>query len=297
MSADGITNAKDTKNPGLRQFPAREGGPGLHIREIIVIIVSIIDDLNLKTVDFLIHGKKGNLSAILQRPSSDYRGPVVVLMHGFMANKKLEPLKSIARELDKRGIASLRFDFDGHGKSQGRFQDMTVLTELEDARDVIHYLHSLDWVEGIALLGHSQGGVVAGMLAGELKDGIRALVLLAPAAVLTDDALNGRLMWRHYDPANPPETLQVFFHRVGRDYFKVAQTLPIYERSSLYEGPVLLVHGKKDRIVPYSYSEKYDRVYSDSELHLFEKENHLLSKCRKEIVALVVDFLGGHLGV
>ncbi len=247
--------------------------------------------------ELFIHGKNGDLSAILQRPSSNYHGPIVVLMHGFMANKRMEPLKSIANELDNRGIASLRFDFDGHGKSQGRFQDMTVLTELEDARDVIGYIHSQDWVEGIALLGHSQGGVVAGMIAGELKDEIKALVQLAPAAVMTDDALEGKLMWRHYDPANPPETLNVFFHRVGREYLKVNQTLPIYERSSLYEGPVLLAHGKKDKIVPYSYSEKYHQVYSNSEIHLYEKENHFLSKHRKEIVALAVDFINVHLGI
>ena len=78
---------------------------------------------------------------------------------------------------------------------------------------------------------------------------------------------------------------------------KVNQTLPIYERSSLYKGPVLLVHGKKDKIVPYSYSEKYHQVYSNSEIHLFEKENHFLSKHRKEIVALAIDFINVHLGI
>ena len=236
-------------------------------------------------------GPNGLLSAILQRPSDSYKGPIAILMHGFMANKKLEPLKSIADELEKRGIASLRFDFDGHGKSAGRFRDMTVLTELADARGVIDYIHTLVDFDGIALLGHSQGGVVAGMLAGELGDEIKALVQLAPAAVLKDDALKGQLMYRHYDPANPPETLNVFFHRVGREYFKVAQTLPIYEVSSQYKGPVFLVHGKKDKVVPYSYSEEYHRVYSNSELRLLEKENHFLSKCRKEIVGGAVDFL------
>ena len=58
---------------------------------------------------------KGALSALLQKPSVDYRVPLVILMHGFMANKMLEPLKSIAKELEQRGVASLRFDFDGHG--------------------------------------------------------------------------------------------------------------------------------------------------------------------------------------
>ena len=238
---------------------------------------------------------KGALSALLQKPSADYRGPLVILMHGFMANKMLEPLKSIAKELDQRGVASLRFDFDGHGKSEGRFCDMTVLTELDDARAVINYVRQLGSFDEIALVGHSQGGVVAGMIAGELGDEVKAVVQLAPAAVLRDDALNGVLMGKHYDPSNPPESLRVFFHRVGKGYFLVAQKLPIYEQSSLYKGPVLLIHGTKDKVVPYSYSEKYDQLYSQSELKLYEGENHILSKNRKAIVKQTVDFLYKHL--
>ena len=49
----------------------------------------------------------------------------VILMHGFMANMTLEPLKSLTKELERRGIASLRFDFDGHGRSYGKFSEMT----------------------------------------------------------------------------------------------------------------------------------------------------------------------------
>ena len=238
---------------------------------------------------------KGRLSAYLQKPSADYRGPIAVLMHGFMANKKLEPLKSIANELESRGIASLRFDFDGHGESEGRFRDMTVLTELDDARHGIDYVRQAGAHDSIALVGHSQGGVVAGMIAGELGDEIKALVQLAPAAVLKDDALQGVLMGKHYDPSNPPETLTVVFHRVGKGYFLAAQSLPIYEQSSLYKGPVLLIHGTKDRIVPHSYSEKYNQVYSNSILQLYEGENHFLSKCRKAIVRQTVDFLAENL--
>ena len=237
---------------------------------------------------------KGRLSAYLQKPCADYRGPIAVLMHGFMANKKLEPLKSIANELESRGIASLRFDFDGHGESEGRFRDMTVLTELDDARHVIDFVRRAGVYASIALIGHSQGGVVAGMIAGELGDEIKALVQLAPAAVLKDDALQGVLMGRHYDPSNPPETLTVFFHRVGKEYFLAAQSLPIYEQSSLYKGPVLLIHGTKDKIVPHSYSERYDQVYSNSQLQLYEGENHFLSKCRKAIVRQTVDFLAAN---
>lgn len=239
-----------------------------------------------------IQGNHGRLSALLQRPDTEQSCPLVILMHGFMSNKRLEPLKSIAAELEKAGIASLRFDFDGHGRSEGRFRDMTVLTELDDARAVYAYAASLPFVSRVALLGHSQGGVVAGMLAGELGSAkIAALVQLSAAAVLKDDALNGVLMNRHYDPADPPETLWVLFHRVGKNFFKVAQTLPIYETSCRYDGPVCLIHGKEDSIVPYKYSQQYDALYAHSELHLLDGENHILSKRRKEVIHLACNFL------
>ena len=244
--------------------------------------------------NIVISGPKGRISAIIDRPEipDGQKCPVAILMHGLMANRKLEPLKSIAARLEALGIAAVRFDFDGHGRSDGKFCEMTVETELADAMAVYEYVRGLDFAGEIALVGHSQGGVVAGMTAGKLgSDKIRCVVQLAAAAVLRDDALNGVLMGKHYDPSNPPEHLRVLFHKVGRCYFTVARTLPIFETSAAYDGPVCLIHGREDSIVPFSYSERYHEVYRDSELHLLDGENHFLSKRRPEVISLTVDFL------
>ena len=254
----------------------------------------------MKTTYFELDGSKGSLSCVLTYPSTDEQTsfPVAILMHGFMANKKLEPLKSISKKLSSLGIASIRFDFNGHGKSEGKFSEMTVLNEIEDAKKVFSYVHSLPQTSKIAFLGHSQGGVVAGMLAGQLAgtgSEPACLVQLAPAAVLKDDALNGVLMNKKYDPQNPPEILRVMFHKVGKQYFTVAQTLPIYEETAKYRGPVCLIHGTNDKIVPVEYSERYKAVYNDCELHIIEKENHILSKHRQEIIDLSCSFLAKHL--
>ena len=247
-----------------------------------------------KRESLIIPGPKGRLSAIVHKPllKAGEKCPMVVLMHGFMANKRMEPLRSIVRALDACGIASLRFDFDGHGRSDGYFSDMTVLTEIADAHAVYDYVAGLDYVSKVAFLGHSQGGVVAGMVAGELGAAkVCCLVQLAAAAVLKDDALNGVLMGRRYDPEHLPDHLRVFFHKVGRNYFAVAQTLPIFETSASYAGPVCLVHGKDDKVVPYAYSERYHACYPQSELHLMDGETHILNRHRREVVALVLDFL------
>lgn len=242
----------------------------------------------------VIPGPKGRLSAIVGKPAlkAGEKCPMAVLMHGFMASKRMEPMRSLEQALVACGIATLRFDFDGHGRSDGAFSDMTVLTEIADAKAVLDYVAGLDFVDKVALLGHSQGGVVAGMVAGELgMEKVACVVQLAPAAVLRDDALNGVLMGRHYDPANLPDHLRVFFHKVGRGFFAVAQTLPIYETSARYTGPVCLIHGKEDKIVPYAYSERYHACYSRSELHLLDGETHMLNRRRREVVELAVEFL------
>lgn len=247
---------------------------------------------------YKIHGPQGGLASTLVLPSGfnveKDRCPMVVLMHGFMSRKDLYPLPAIADALAKDGIASIRFDFNAHGKSEGRFIDMTVSNETADAKAVLEYAQSLPFVEKTALLGHSQGGVIAGLLAGQLENTPsrpQCLVLLAPAAVLKDDAIAGRCMNAKYDPANPPEYVSVFFHKLGRKFIKEAQKLPIFETSSAFSGPVCIIQGEKDKIVPVEYSLRYKDGYKDCELHVMPSEGHMLNSRKKEVIDTVAVFL------
>lgn len=138
------------------------------------------------------------------------------------------------------------------------------------------FTYQQPWVSDISLVGHSQGGVVASMVAGRLKGSIRSVALCAPAAVLRDDALRGQVQGATYDAGNIPETVTVPRRNmhVGRNYFVTAQTLPIYETALQYTGPVILVHGTADRVVPYTYSERYKNGYKNAELYLLPGVGH-----------------------
>lgn len=251
-----------------------------------------------KSENYLIQSSMGGLSVKITlpqgfKPERD-KCPMVILMHGFMASKKIYPIPSLAAALAKEGIASICFDFNGHGKSEGEFVNMTVPNEIEDAKAVFNYVNTLPYVTKTAFIGHSQGGVVAGMLAGELENDVKkpeCIVLLAPAAVLKDDALAGQCMGKKYDAANPPEYVNVMFHKLGRDFIQVAQKLPIYEVSCKYTGKVCLIHGKNDKVVPYCYSERYNELYADSELHLLENENHFLNGDKNMIISTATRFI------
>lgn len=251
---------------------------------------------------YTVFGEQGGISTVVTLPdgfdASRDRCPMVVLMHGFMSNKAMHPVPALAKALAERGVASIRFDFNAHGRSEGKFVDMTIANEIADAKAVVEYVKGLDYVTEIGFVGHSQGGVVAGMLAGELEDSPlrpKCMALLAPAAVLKDDALAGRCMGSKYDASNPPEYVNVMFHKLGRKFILAAQKLPIYETSCRYTGKVCLVHGKEDKIVPYSYSEQYHASYADSVLHLIEGESHFLRKEKARVLDIVATFMSENL--
>ena len=242
-----------------------------------------------------IDGSKGRLAAIIEKPQLQpgQRCPMVVLCHGFGGHKDGPLFELIADSLEAHGIASIRFDFNGHGDSEGLFQEMTVPNEIEDAKKVIEYVRDLRYVDGIALVGHSQGGVVAAMTAGELEAGdVRAVALMAPAAVLRDDAIRGSTMGRQYDPLDPPETVELFGgQKLGREYIKTAFSLPIYETAARYQGPALIVHGNADRVVPYTYGLRFHQQWPSSEYVLLEDYDHGFSQNIYRATGLVSDFL------
>lgn len=95
--------------------------------------------------------------------------PVTILMHGFGGNKNARLMTLLSDSLLRHGIATVRFDFNGHGESEGKFEEMTVPNEIEDAKKVYAYVCSQPCADStrVALVGHSQGGVVASMTAGE----------------------------------------------------------------------------------------------------------------------------------
>lgn len=250
-----------------------------------------------KSQDVTIDGDHGKLAAILQTPDGQAKYPLVVLCHGFTANKEHLLLSTLADDLEAAGIASIRFDFNGHGKSGGDFQNMTVLNEIADAKKVCDYARHLPGVTNIGVAGHSQGGVVTSMLAGELgAKKIKCIVLLAPAAVLRDDALRGDLFGSKYDALNPPEFVEIFRGlKVGRDYILTAQTLPIFETAEKFTNPALMIHGTGDIIVSYTYSLSYKKIFKRGEVELLDGVDHSFHGNEQPAAKIAAEFFARHL--
>ena len=242
----------------------------------------------------MIDGDHGKLQAVIQKPElrQGERCPMVVCCHGFGGSKDEIQFTLIADSLQKQGIASIRFDFNGHGESEGDFKDMTVPNEINDAKKVIEYVRGLSYVSKVALVGHSQGGVVASMTAGELAENISAVVLLAPAAVLRDDAIRGSIMGKTFNPLDPPAYVEMWGgNKLGANYIKTAFSLPIYETAAKYQGPALIIHGNADRVVPYTYGERFHQLWKGSEYVMQEYFDHGFSQNVYRTADIASEFL------
>ena len=231
-----------------------------------------------------IPGQYENLAAILTMPDNVTSNiPVVIFCHGFLSHKNGAIAVKLTEQLVPNGIATLRFDFTGHGDNDhAMFPKMTVPNEIADTINVYNYLRTRPEFGKIALGGHSQGGVVAAMTAGQLgADKISGLAIWAAASVLKDDAIRGHSIFYHVDdPSNPPELTPVEDGRryLGRDFFLTAQTLPIFETAAKYRGGACVINagdvGGSDGVVPVSHGQRFHAVMVGSSLHLIPGEGH-----------------------
>lgn len=91
--------------------------------------------------------------------------------------------REIAEVLAVRGVALLRYDKRGVGGSSTG-QGSTSEALADDVRAILHFLRARNDIAGdrIILIGHSEGAIIAPMIAASDSDGIRAVVLLAAPA-------------------------------------------------------------------------------------------------------------------
>ncbi len=267
------------------------------MRKVIVLLLTImfVMKVNAKEETVIIKGAVGHLKAIILKPeqAENEKMPMAIICHGFTSHKNDPLLKAVADSLSQHGIGSIRFDFNGHGESEGAFQNMTVLNEIEDAKLVYEYTRELPYVGDIFIVGHSQGGVVASMVAGELgEDNIKGEVLISAAVVLRDNLLQGMVFGSTFNPINPPEYVPIFNGlKLGKAYIETGQKLPILETAKKYTGSAFIIHGTNDNIVPYTYSQRLNDYIRYSRLKMIDGADHVYSRKQDLLAHYVVDYL------
>jgi pimeloyl-ACP methyl ester carboxylesterase len=208
----------------------------------------------------------------------DGAAPTILFLPGYasdMAGAKAEALDAFA---DARGVGMVRFDYSGTGLSDGKFEDGTLATWLDDTLTIVDSLSD----GPLLVVGSSMGGWIALLLALRRPDRVRAIVGIAAAPDFTDwgytadekavIASTGRLEQPNPDSDQPWLTTRAFW--------EAGQQLCVMAGDVAVDCPVRLVHGDQDDEVPVAIASRlFAQLRSaDVQLNIVKGGGHRLSQ-------------------
>ena len=212
----------------------------------------------------------------------------LIWLSGFLSDMASTKALALAAWAEGRGLPMLRFDYSGHGLSQGDLLKASIGDWLGESAAMLELL--LAKTPRAVVIGSSMGGWIALLLARKLaREGALAklagLVLIAPAWDMTE-----RLMWDQmtaetksalardgvvYEPSlyGDPYPITKRLIEEGREHLIGEGALPL-------DLPVRILQGMRDPDVPWRHAlDLVERLGSgDVELTLVKDGDHRLSR-------------------
>ncbi|MCM8818864.1 MAG: alpha/beta fold hydrolase [Candidatus Omnitrophica bacterium] len=224
--------------------------------------------------------KNGKLFGIVHIAEKK-QSPGVILFHGLTGNKSESHFifTKLARRLCENGISVLRFDFYGGGDSEGKFEEMSLETEMVDGESAIEYFKKQKFIlnENIGVLGLSMGAIIGTYIAS--KYNTKSLCLWSPLAfpsiikkkILTKKMLKKiKTTGKCYIPG--------WGHYIGKDFLKSIEKIKIDEYAEKYKGNVLIIYAKDDKSLdfknPIFYFDKFHKNTLNLKMLILDKGGH-----------------------
>ncbi|WP_412058764.1 alpha/beta hydrolase [Bartonella sp. DGB2] len=185
------------------------------------------------------------------------RAPGLVWLPGYGSDMKGDKALAVDSFAQNNGLSCLRFDYSGHGESEGNLYEGTISAWLYEALTLVKTCMQ----EPPILIGSSLGGWLALLLArAYLKENrpLAGIVLIAPAPDFTEKLIlpslniiqranlneGGQIA---LEAGNPYAVFSKALFDDGRDHLVMEGILP-------FECPIVIMHGMEDTVVPYSHS-------------------------------------------
>jgi len=237
--------------------------------------------------------RSNNLKLAFRRVAGT--NPTVVWLGGFHSDMTGTKAQVLADQAQATGGGYLRFDYFGHGESDGAFEDGTITRWREDALAVIDEL-----TEGpLVLVGSSMGGWLACLAAMVRPERVKALVLVAPAPDFTETLMEPELS----DEARAaiardgrwirPSDYDEGGYAITRELLEDGARWSILPGPVPIDVPVRILQGGADPDVPWTHAlELANALNSDDVVFTLIKDgDHRLSRPQdlERLVAAVND--------
>jgi uncharacterized protein len=202
------------------------------------------------------------LSGTLMVPSMLSSNASVLVHGGGVTRHEGGFFTRLASALAEVGAPSLRFDFRGHGESEGRQEDLTISGVLNDIRSASEHVSDKTSSHRINLIGTSFGGGISAYYASRCPDQVERLVLFNPLLNYKKRFIDDKPYWtddRISQEAGSELTRDGFIphsptFKLGRallnEVFYIQPHLALGEVTT----PTLVVHGTRDTFVPVESS-------------------------------------------
>ncbi len=225
--------------------------------------------------------------------------PGLVFMGGFMSDMTGTKAAWLEGFAARAGLPYLRFDYAGHGASEGAFADGTIGGWLDDALDALDRLTEGPQV----LVGSSMGGWLALLAARDRRDRVKGIVGVAAAPDFTEDLIHAELLATdRYTLMTEGAVEQA--SEYGESAYTITRALIEDGREHLLlrtpialDCPVRLVHGLDDPDVPWRTALRIASKLKggDVTVTLIKGGDHRLSRPEdlERIAAAVMEVVNG----
>jgi len=245
--------------------------------------------------------KRGqSLAGLLTMPEVE-QPPVVIVSPVLKGDKQYQPvLDPCARALAEEGFAVLRYDATGFGDSEGKPEDMTITTQVQDLEAAIDYVRTLQVDDQrIGLVGFSIGSTCAVLNAHQA--GVKALVLWSPPFT------HRPLRYRYRDKREEVREKGYFDstarltgrpYRIGKGFLEECCRVDLRERLRRLLLPTLAVYGEKDELIKRRTVEYYMNLLPTLEKSVvtipIADDDFLSEEAQAHVIQVTKDWLSAH---
>lgn len=204
------------------------------------------------------HLNRNNLQLAYRLKAGNPQKPTLVFLPGYRSDMNGSKALFLDNWAQKNNMSYLRLDYSGHGESDGLFEDGTIGIWTEDALEIIDTVTT----GPLIVVGSSMGGWIGLLVATKRPDRVKTFLGIAAAPdftkwvweqELTDEQKkrcerDGKLT-ENSPYSDEPDVMTLALFKDGQNHLLLDTKIP-------FENPVILLHGKQDKEVPWKIAEQ-----------------------------------------